>query len=1047
MLGLVIVLSMGLYYFYGQPARVKLHVIRRAPPRAAAKQKNANERLIAVGGAATPMFKIVMAAGVSAHGPEQPGRKLNAALADALHGPLITLRSKSCTVRSLLTSVCAAAGLGCQLPRNCNRLSEHFEVRIQRALFWSVLVHIAAKTGLSPESEYGPLPGLVFSRHGLFSNGARVAVNGALAVVIESASLKSAKNRTKFGQRGYDCQLDCNTLWLPFKKAFVQIGIPKVVSASEHSGQSLLASGGFFTPGYYGVPVGQIISGYPGTLNIGPIPRGSHGIQRLAMNAPVAVSLNPEIQSANNLNSGRAEIDADGMRFLFGRPKLAKGKWGVTMTIITPPWLAKSLSVRAFLSRMNFFSPKPFVFTAANGDPIENLNGPGGYVKPDQYEYFYPRTSKPTGVFVKTYARLAAVNVPFVFKHISIPLAIKSSSLRQITQPPMTILQDIKVRSQPPAPVVIKQVVMLPRSHSAEATPARVANWIHDLGSRNHSVRAGAMKQLGLAGDVAEPAIKTALNGWTTPQTRQDMRDVLNKIAQGDAVRGPLVSLKLTNAPLRTILTQLCAQVGFSAGFSDIHLPIDLRRLTINVQRQPFWKVIQRIATLTGVVPAENDVSGGAFSFYRPGSFNPSIPMYTHGSLLLAVESSSVWQTMNFDVAPGHRTVGGFGVDIHGFWALGSSRIVKLGPVKFSRAVDNQGRPLLASKTASVMVPFSATNYEFSFGPDLRWPPADSVAIRDLQGQLPITLAVAPHTRQVGALSSGKASIRGTGIRIGISKPTGVVEDPSNPRHDICAITVSVQTSRSGTDAPGSKLFMQSLPQNTAFGYTPNIGGMLGFKSKSGRNLWCRMWKQAGGPGWNYKVFVRGGPPVTAWAKFYSHFVRVNIPFDFHNLPIPASSGAVAQPRAAPSPKNPRLIHPPELTMPAVPRPAASKTQISAWIQQLADSGPASQPMAMRHLITVGNPSVPLIQSALRHAADPSERRQFLVLLDAIAARHDLRGPLGSLNLKHASVRTAINQLCSQVGISPYYNQSLVWPKLLLPRQNQSLAGLRADSN
>ena len=993
-------------------------------------QKYANQHLVAAGDAATRMLAAAQSKAASTPAAKRLWHVLHAiALADALHGPLITLRSKSCTLRSLLKSICSSAGMRCQLPRNCKRLSERFAVNIQRQLFWNVLLRLANATGISPSQ--GDVHSLFFSRHGVFSNGARVAVNGAFAEVIESASLKSAKNRTKSGQKGYDCQLNCNTLWVPTKKAFVQVGSPKNVSALSRRGHRLPAFGVVPTPGYYGTPTRQIISGYPGPFNIGPIARTSHEIVSLAMNAPVAVSMNPEIQSASNLNSGRAEIDAAGMRFLFGRPRPAKGKWGVTVTMITPPWLAKSLPVRAFLSRMNFFSPKPFVFTTANGNPIANLSGLNWYVKPDHYVYFFPLASKPHGVFVKTYGHMAAVNVPFLFKHISIPLAIKSSSLRQATQPPMTILQDIKVRSQPPAPLVIQQVLMLAQPHSAAASPTRVANWIHDLGSQNHSVRAAAMKQLSQAGDAAKPAIEAALNGWTTPQTRREMQKVLGEIAQSDAVRGPLVTLKLTDAPLATILKQLCAQAGFSAEFVDIHLPIDARRLTINVQRQPFWKVIHRVAMLTGVSPDGNDYLGtGLFTFYRPGAFVPGTPVFAHGALLLAAQSSAISQTLNFDAAPGDRAVGGFSLNIQGFWALGNTQIVKLGPVTFSRAVDNQGRSLLTSPTAPAEAAFPAAKYEFSFGPALDWPFPDSSMIRDLQGELPITLAVAPRLRQVGSLNRGKAFIQDGGLRIRIGKPNGVVKNVSDPRHDICTITISVKPGSNGTDPPISNFFMQSLPQGTSFGYTPSIGGVLGFKSKTGRQLSCRVWKQGDGPGWNYKVYVRGGLPVTAWAKFYSHFVRVRIPFNFHNLPIPASSGTVIKRMAAPSPKNSHLLHPAALTMLAVPGPVVSKSQISRWIHQVVDSAPGRQTAAMRHLISAGNSAVPLLQSELRHAADPSERHQVLVLLDAIAANHDLRGPLVSLNLKHASVRTALTRLCSQVGILPYYNQSLLSPSM-----------------
>ncbi|MGC8625369.1 MAG: hypothetical protein ACP5VQ_08910 [Phycisphaerae bacterium] len=994
-------------------------------------QKYAAQHLIAAGDPATPLLTAAQSGATSKPVAKRLRYVLHAiALADALHGPLITLRSKSCTLLSLLNSVCASPGMWCQLPRNCKRLSEHFDVNIQRQLFWNVLLRIARATGISPSQ--GDPHSLLFSRHGLFSNGSRIAVNGAFAVVIKSASLKSAKQRTKSGQKGCDCQLNCNTLWVPTKKAFVQVGSPKVVSASEHGGHQFSASGGFFTPGYYGVPVGQIISGYPGTLNIGPIARTSHEIVRLVMNAPVAVSMNPEIQSANNLNSGRAEIDADGMRFLFGRPRPAKGQWGVTMTIITPPWLAKSLPVRAFLSRMNFFSPKPFVFTTADGNPIENPNVFGGaYVKPDQYEYVFPLTSKPAGVFVKTYARMVAVNVPFVFHHISIPLAKTSPLTSSIPQPPIKILERIKVRSQASTVIAARQLVMLSRLQQARISSAEMSAWIHTLVGQDRTARLMARRQLISAGVAAVPAIKKALNGLTTPRMRQEMRAVLAKIAQAETLRGPLVTLKLTNAPLRTILTQLCTQAGFSAEFVDIHLPIDARRLTMNVQRQAFWKVIQRIARLTGVVPAANNYWGtGSFTFYRPGAFYPSTPMYTHGSLLLAVQSSSVAQTLNFDAAPGHRTVGGFSLNIQGFWALGNTQIVQFGPVTFRRAVDNHGRSLLASKSASVMVPLPGAKYEFSFGPVLNWPFPDSSKIRDLQGELPITLAVAPRLRQVGSLNRGKAFIQDAGIQISIGKPTGVVKNVSDPRHDICTITISVKPGSNGTDSPVSNFFMQSLPQGTSFGYTPSIGGVLGFKSKSGRNLWCRVWKQAAGPGWNYKVYVHGGLPVTAWAKFYSHFIRVHVPFSFHNLPIPASSDTVAKPMAAPSQVPSHVLHPAELTMLASRGPAVSEKQISRWIRQLTQGPSATGQTAMRHLIAAGHAATGSIQRELARNRHPSVHRQLLAVLDAIAASTDLRGPLVSLNLKHVSVNQAVMQLCSKVGITAHYNQSLVWPRM-----------------
>ncbi|MGC8541472.1 MAG: hypothetical protein ACP5QA_12715, partial [Phycisphaerae bacterium] len=149
------------------------------------------------------------------------------------------------------------------------------------------------------------------------------------------------------------------------------------------------------------------------------------------------------------------------------------------------------------------------------------------------------------------------------------------------------------------------------------------------------------------------------------------------------------------------------------------------------------------------------------------------------------------------------------------------------------------------------------------------------------------------------------------------------------------------------------------------------------------------------------------------------------------------SSGTAVQPVAAPSQAPSHVLHPAELTMLAAPSPMVSNTQISEWIHQVADYAPDHRAAAMRHLISTGSPAIPLIQRALRHAADPSQRRQLLVILDAIAANRDLRGPLVSLDLKHVPVNQAVMQLCSKVGITAHYNQSLVWPRMTFNSRRQ----------
>jgi hypothetical protein len=1005
-------------------AQISLWIRDLASPKSVVR-KDAWKRLIAAGDQSVPALQ----SAIDKPGLPQRGMRIHAllktiALADALRGPMVTLRGDHCALRDVIASVCSQAGLACQLPRHCRRLSKRFEINIRHQLFWKVLVRIAQVTGISPEAQLGPSPGLEFSRHGLFATGTLVAVNGSFAMAIESASVHDwVKPRAKPGRDEHVVKLVCNTLWLPVKKDYEQMGAPQAESARVGKLRTFPVHSNLFSIVHYGMATGEIISGYPGTLTIGPMTNVPRTISRLVFRAPVAISMHREFQSANHLDSGHAEIDADGMRFMFGRPRRVGPLWGVSMNVITPPWLAKSLPVRSFLSRMGFFPHGPFFFTNARGNLIGHPNGFGhGYVTKAQYEFF-PLRAKPAGVFVKTYSRLAAADVQFIFRNIPIPLAKAAPPADSISQPPIRILESIKVRSQAPTTVTTRQLVMLPGPPPVQSSKPEIATWINALIGHNRAASATATRELISSGDSAVPALKLELNGWTTPRMRRQIRYVLGRISQQDALRGPLVTLKVNNAPLREILKRLCAQAGFSAQFAQFHLAPAVRHLTVNIERQPFWKVIDGIERITDISPEGNDYWGNGFlTFYQPGVFARRTPVCTHGALLLAVDNVSAGQTISFDAKPAQRLVGGFSLRVTGFWALGHSQIVRLGPAHFITAIDNHGQSLLAAPTAPVDAYCPTTQYDFSFGPRLLWPHAGGTEIRLLKGELPITLAEAPRTEQVRHLNSGRALIDSHGVRIRIAEPTDFMINPTNPLLDRCAVHFSIASPANAAGNPMTKFFMQSLPVDQSFAYTPSIGGVLGFKTKSGRPLSCRIWKQANGAGWSYEIYVRGGLPTTVWAKFYNRFVRVQIPFSFHNLPIPNGAGRELR-SLVPWERDALKSHKSNSEAP-VPSStdAVTTVELEHWVRQLGSSNVTRRRTAARSLISGGNAAIPLIQKALGQPIDPVTRQQFISILDTIAAARDLRGPLVSLNVKHASVRKSLVQLCSEIGMKAQYD-------------------------
>ncbi|NNM88683.1 MAG: hypothetical protein HKL95_09205, partial [Phycisphaerae bacterium] len=352
------------------------------------------------------------------------------------------------------------------------------------------------------------------------------------------------------------------------------------------------------------------------------------------------------------------------------------------------------------------------------------------------------------------------------------------------------------VASRPPA------IIMLPRTQPV-FTPKQIAAWIGKLSSPHAAIRRQAKRHLITVGTAAVAPLKAALAGWTTPQMRWDMRDLLGAIAEAKALRGPLVTLKLAHAPLRIILQRLCRQAGFTAQFAGTQLQWTTRRLGIHVERQPFWKVIQRMAYVTGASPCGNDfyVPAGLLNFCRHGTLARHTPVYRKGALLLAVQASSGGETATFSAPSGQRTSGGFSVGVMGLWAPGSAAVEQVGPVQFTQALDNRGRSLLAS-TVSQYCYQSNSHDEFSFAPRLHWPSPHATKLAVLAGEIPMALDITPRIRRVSNLDSGKATLNLHGLHVAIGKPTDVVIDPLNPRIGRCHLRVSVWATADALQSP-----------------------------------------------------------------------------------------------------------------------------------------------------------------------------------------------------------------------------------------------------
>ena len=570
-------------------------------------------------------------------------------------------------------------------------------------------------------------------------------------------------------------------------------------------------------------------------------------------------------------------------------------------------------------------------------------------------------------------------------------------------------------------------IVMLPRPGQVFTTK-QIADWVSKLSSPHITIRRQAKHHLIAAGTAAVAALKAALAGWTTPQMRRDMHAVLAAIARAHAIRGPLVTLKLTNAPLRIILRQLCRQAGLTAQFAGTRLHWTSRRLNIRVQHQPFWKVIQQIAYVTGIRPCGNDfyTPVGLFSFCRHGSLARHTPVYRCGALLLAIQASSAGETIRFTAPPAQHAAGGFGVNLMGFWAPGGTAIEQVGPVQFTQALDNRGKSLLASMVSQNCYTSNSCD-EFTFAPRLYWPSPHATKLTVLAGEVPVVLDSGPRIWRISRQAFGKAALTFHGLHIAIGKPTDVVTDPLNPQIGRCHIMVSISSDAGARLSPTTAGLLHAISVDLPSIFGPNIGGVLGFTGTRGQKLQCRVGRAFKGPNWSHIIHIQGGLPVTAWVKLHTGLSHVRIPFIFHNVPLPKGCSAESRLAAAPQALQHPRTGPATLIMPAH-KPARPATPVTAnrlaqWIHQLNSANAKHRATARRNLIRSGPAATIALRHALHQARRPLFRARLASVMDTIETANILQGPLVSLHLKHPTVQTVIRQLCLQAGLLPHLDQ------------------------
>ncbi len=425
----------------------------------------------------------------------------------------------------------------------------------------------------------------------------------------------------------------------------------------------------------------------------------------------------------------------------------------------------------------------------------------------------------------------------------------------------------------PPHPQ-LKSIIMIARQQHPAPDAARLSRWIHDLANGNTKTQSRAGRLLIAAGKAAVPALKNALHQLHTVQVHQRLQAALDTIYIRHALRAPLVSVRARNASVKTIIGVLCDEVGMYPYFPP-KPAWTAQRLNINVQRQPFWKVLLRIAKITGIGPTGAEGNSPTMCFFdRPGLFSHASTVSIHGNIALIIQSArqkTIYGSQQTS-GQGHRELV---IKYCGLYVPTPHVLLQIAPLEVRLAVDDQHRILALPTPIRYMIYDFGGNtsamFSFPWPVVLGRPSTKAIFLARLQTCLIVAASTEPQVQKCSHLEAGKATMHFAGITVAFGRPIRA----GNRWKEVMHISVPVRLAKS----PRIRALMARL---TAVPVNPFY-----FLNSDGQPLTDMV---AGGYG-NLKhyqgtFFITGGKPATVEATIYRHTTVITVPFEFHHIPL-----------------------------------------------------------------------------------------------------------------------------------------------------------------
>ena len=406
-------------------------------------------------------------------------------------------------------------------------------------------------------------------------------------------------------------------------------------------------------------------------------------------------------------------------------------------------------------------------------------------------------------------------------------------------------------------------------------TVAQIQHWINELTSHRYSVRHAAAKELLAAGDAAMPLMKKAMAGMTTPEMRHLLRQDMRKIHRADLLAGPLITLNVKDISAQRVFEMVCKQAGTTANFLNMNQGA-LPGVTIQARNAPFWKVMQKLAVLTGVSPSP----------YNYGNNQPGLQLTQNGALGrgnivdleggFAIVAQNIYynRSRNLIAGQGQQNQSQFYMQCLLLSIPGKMGLVQIQQAVISKVVDNHGNSLLTASPNNFWYGNQFGNVS-NFSIPLQWPKKPGTFIKEVTGYIPATLSMDRKVVDLKFKAKGVAKATIGDVRIAISH--------RRIANGIWHFTYAIKAQGANPFNPGA------AAQNIMNQFENLNSGNIIILSAGGRTLQNNGWSGGGGgpQGMSYTVNESGGKPAEIRFTVYTGSQNLKIPIHLKNIPMP----------------------------------------------------------------------------------------------------------------------------------------------------------------